>query len=122
MGIFLSTLPVRGATDPKMTPRQVEKISIHAPREGSDQIAAVKPVAAWVFLSTLPVRGATVRPSAVSPGAKRFLSTLPVRGATAAVLAGQYLGPISIHAPREGSDCGPGPGRSWRSYFYPRSP
>ena len=57
-------------------------ISIHAPREGSD-----------------------VRPSAVSPGAKRFLSTLPARGATGGpLLALLVKAGISIHAPREGSD------------------
>ena len=33
---FLSTLPVRGATDLSIRPEWDEIISIHAPREGSD--------------------------------------------------------------------------------------
>ena len=74
-------------------------ISIHAPREGSD-----------------------VRPSAVSPGAKRFLSTLPARGATLPADPQRDAGPISIHAPREGSD-GRTVSLSVPAFdFYPRSP
>ena len=60
-----------------------QRISIHAPREGSDPDEYVGYVTeSWEFLSTLPARGATVRPKAVRPGANRFLSTLPARGAT----------------------------------------
>ena len=57
-------------------------ISIHAPREGSDQRQALTMArCSWSFLSTLPARGATVC----------------IR------LHTKDLG-ISIHAPREGSD------------------
>ena len=35
-GKFLSTLPARGATDAKNGLAQAHRISIHAPREGSD--------------------------------------------------------------------------------------
>ena len=34
-----------------------------------------------------------------------FLSTLPARGATGISVENVYIGNISIHAPREGSDC-----------------
>ena len=34
--LFLSTLPARGATRPLPPPRAWRRISIHAPREGSD--------------------------------------------------------------------------------------
>ena len=78
-------------------------ISIHAPREGSDQAAGTFVGNNAVFQSTLPVRGATLVYSDFSQVAK-FQSTLPVRGATPLSVA--VLGPysISIHAPREGSD------------------
>ena len=36
--------------------------------------------------------------------ARRFLSTLPVRGATLLQTTAAQVKPISIHAPREGSD------------------
>ena len=35
-GVFLSTLPARGATAPRGRGGQCVAISIHAPREGSD--------------------------------------------------------------------------------------
>jgi len=57
------------------------RVSIHAPREGSDLVSY-----AWRFQVDM------------------FQSTLPVRGATH-VGFGQYrLFVVSIHAPREGSD------------------
>ena len=74
------------------------RISIHAPRTGSDIFA---------------IRKSTQ---------KLFQSTLPARGATALSETGRYQAGISIHAPRTGSDCG------FRSDFFqgrnfnPRSP
>ena len=56
---FQSTLPVRGATDSIFGLDLPTRISIHAPREGSD---LTKIAGAWTgceFQSTLPVRGAT---------------------------------------------------------------
>ena len=102
-------------------------ISIHAPREGSDASWYASTPATQIFLSTLPARGATrCAPTRThraryfyprSPRGerhftprkrlrpKRFLSTLPARGATkGGYHNGQRLLPISIHAPREGSD------------------
>ena len=66
-------------------------ISIHAPREGSDSITSSVRTDSYGFLSTLPARGAT--PSALWPNSvpKRFLSTLPARGATANVLKNKRL-------------------------------
>ena len=79
---FLSTLPARGATGWNELKEELRRISIHAPREGSDP-------------TTLNTNGAI----------SRFLSTLPARGATKAVqLQGGRTSQISIHAPREGSD------------------
>ena len=79
------------------------KISIHAPREGSDLFPALLILVMFIFQSTLPVRGATCIPCPVRDDIL-FQSTLPVRGATLLVLLCQDLRLISIHAPREGSD------------------
>ena len=57
-----------------------------------------------LFQSTLPVRGATdVRHWWSRFGV--FQSTLPVRGATSFHTYADRARAISIHAPREGSDC-----------------
>ena len=73
------------------------------------------------FQSTLPVRGATL-PDRAGPRADQFQSTLPVRGATAVETQWSSHIPISIHAPREGSDWWAPPGTTSRSDFNPRSP
>ena len=118
---FLSTLPARGAT--LLTAREVkaEKISIHAPREGSDSGAAYRPAFYDLFLSTLPARGATCFgwPRKCKG---RFLSTLPARGATQQFGGILDAHTISIHAPREGSDRRDRDERRATTYFYPRSP
>ena len=57
------------------------RISIHAPREGSDAQIFGSKRSFVQFLSTLPARGATNEPVA-GVKFKRFLSTLPARGAT----------------------------------------
>ena len=103
----------------------LNKISIHAPRGGSDHHAAdgssphkrfqsTLPVGGAtearekaglppVFQSTLPVGGATTSPSDFR---RRFIfqSTLPVGGATSSKLCADPCARISIHAPRGGSD------------------
>ena len=76
-----------------------DKISIHAPREGSDLFAARR-----------------------AGNYSRFLSTLPVRGATDVSCNGTWLWLISIHAPREGSDSFSLLFERSTTYFYPRSP
>ena len=83
-GLFLSTLPARGATprvvrlktgpanfyprsprgerrSPIVTQLSTPQISIHAPREGSDSGAFFFLAILIRFLSTLPARGATRR-------------------------------------------------------------
>mgnify|MGYP007102225726 CR=1 FL=1 len=72
---------MRGATQLLVSAGRGIIISIHAPREGSDEGG-----------------GGHVRISRV------FQSTLPVRGATQAGYYGILYTYISIHAPREGSD------------------
>ena len=100
---FLSTLPARGATCVFLLGALICEISIHAPREGSDDpqsrkgtrglyfyprsprgerhIASFLKLSQGAFLSTLPARGATTLASP-NTQALSFLSTLPARGAT----------------------------------------
>ena len=102
-------------------------ISIHAPRVGSDLLGAqlghpsmrfqstlpVWGATAWrslssllslLFQSTLPVWGATRGCLARPHAGVQFQSTLPVWGATSVLQLYSLVGPISIHAPRVGSD------------------
>ena len=58
-----------------------DEISIHAPREGGDEMS---------FPASVP--------------SLEFQSTPPARGATCAVYGVRTRGQISIHAPREGGD------------------
>ena len=82
----------------------VIKISIHAPREGSDAGGYARQPDMIVFLSTLPARGATRWKPSLARWSPAFLSTLPARGATKICETCEGLIGISIHAPREGSD------------------
>ena len=119
---FLSTLPARGATGVRVqggislqnfyprSPRGerrlyfgrtlgMTRISIHAPREGSDS------------------------PRGWGSGSPRYFYPRSPRGERRVQHARQQItDDISIHAPREGSDTAlpRGPARSWN--FYPRSP
>ena len=91
---FLSTLPARGATRGSRSHCSGQRISIHAPREGSDK-----------------------RRSRIRARPLLFLSTLPARGATAGAGALASASAISIHAPREGSDTSTPAGSSSRDPF-----
>ena len=97
--LFQSTLPAWGATFFGFDKRSVSRISIHAPRMGSDSIRITDASVNELFQSTLPAWGATFVPY-------RLL----------------WKHWISIHAPRMGSD----PRRKMLSliphYFNPRSP
>ena len=97
-------------------------ISIHAPREGSDDISAGNKTATEIFQSTLPARGATIASMKSLWEEHEFQSTLPARGATGfrSTLTAEQR--ISIHAPREGSDCGLEVTKDEPVYFNPRSP
>ena len=143
--VFLSTLPVRGATISLQLRKISAMISIHAPREGSDARAAAHHAEACLISIHAPREGSDLglfvrvdihnRISIHAPREgsdwttpscrkcrPRFLSTLPVRGATHAVGKALLAGQISIHAPREGSDSRrPHLGAKGQN-FYPRSP
>ena len=101
----------------------VIKISIHAPREGSDAGGYARQPDMIVFLSTLPARGATRWKPSLARWSPAFLSTLPARGATKICETCEGLIGISIHAPREGSDLRSQSSKhSLAINFYPRSP
>ena len=82
--LFQSTPPARGATAAAGTPSPQSPISIHAPREGGDDLQECMDDCPAGFQSTPPARGATLQTNFY--GANVW---------------------ISIHAPREGGDCKP---------------
>ena len=145
-GVFLSTLPARGATRRSLTRRRSRlSISIHAPREGSDDMNGRKHGGHISFLSTLPARGATVIDPRRCPdtyisihapreGSDRFssgsrwsphqfLSTLPARGATEVDVGGvQNLHVFLSTLPARGATTPTGRAAGSSRNFYPRSP
>ena len=122
---FQSTLPARGATSEALAAREEYKISIHAPRTGSD-MADIARITGISISIHAPRTGsdasalAHTPPTTISIHAPRtgsdtifairqsarklFQSTLPARGATGKRLHLFYQRVISIHAPRTGSD------------------
>ena len=101
--IFQSTLPARGATILRLRQHLRHRISIHAPRTGSDVFVLSQLRRLRIFQSTLPARGATCRKTRNALPAA-FQSTLPARGATTRDGTMRVSKYISIHAPRTGSD------------------
>ena len=141
---FQSTLPVRGATLSGWGSRPLERISIHAPREGSDT-GAVYLVRAheisihapregsdpfWSTLAWAPTEISIHAPREGSDLAGRdvdcpvfpFQSTLPVRGATFHTNKEDVALLFQSTLPVRGATCRwRGPARC-RAYFNPRSP
>ena len=97
-------------------------ISIHAPRGGSDCLPKNSSSAHSRFQSTLPVGGATPSSRLCGFAYLQFQSTLPVGGATHRIGFSSGSQPISIHAPRGGSDLIFIPKTGVTSDFNPRSP
>ena len=62
--LFQSTPPERGATGHRRNQPDRERISIHAPREGSDLIDTTVDTEGYAFQSTPPERGATRKEAA----------------------------------------------------------
>ena len=143
MSRFQSTPPARGATPIDGYDPVRSDISIHAPREGGDPIAAVSfgcrryfnprpPRGGRLlrracyhisigFQSTPPARGATAGSPVQLPDLV-FQSTPPARGATDLRQRYQRVQDISIHAPREGGDGAQTADNQWNRYFNPRPP
>ena len=79
------------------------RISIHAPRTGSDGSPASGSIPAASFQSTLPARGATVKD--LQEQVKRLISIHAPRTGSDRARGTQVAEmTISIHAPRTGSD------------------
>ena len=80
-----------------------KKISIHAPREGSDPPMVESLLPSLLFLSTLPARGATAQDAEILPGGEISIHA-PREGSDLGMAQTSISALISIHAPREGSD------------------
>ena len=83
--------------------RQSRHVSIHAPKEGSD---FTKGEYTHATSSFNPRSQRRERPARAKQSFRygRFQSTLPKKGATFAYAHIWFLGFVSIHAPKEGSD------------------
>ena len=103
MSIFQSTLPARGATSPACLRSTKRRISIHAPRTGSDEIFVENQAGIKHFNPRSP-HGERPSRTHFCPLVVQFQSTLPARGATRRQSAVSCFKSISIHAPRTGSD------------------
>ena len=126
---FQSTLPARGATAKRphkgaagthFNPRSPHgerptkssrartrrKISIHAPRTGSDVPRCLRSSSSSYYFNPRSPHGER-RSSRrrLKLSSARFQSTLPARGATGYGIFSRLHLRISIHAPRTGSDC-----------------
>ena len=141
---FQSTLPARGATVAAIQYQADCRISIHAPRTGSDlnffsifnsssYFNPRSPHGERRFQIKQRVSPRNFNPR--SPHGERppqtcvrnlwrstFQSTLPARGATEDIETVQQIVRISIHAPRTGSDRQGSRSRETARYFNPRSP
>ncbi len=143
VSVFLSTLPARGATALFKNKNVLHCISIHAPREGSDQMHLSKRANGKISIHA-PREGSDILQAAFvlvvlhfyprSPrGERRQLCKYRFRPSNISIHAPregsdgelyiQHPGPkISIHAPREGSDGQAVASHRDGGYFYPRSP
>ena len=79
-------------------------ISIHAPREGSDDRQPADDHSRFRISIHAPREGSDILRLCAAPLIKQFQSTPPARGATRRNRTGPQRQQISIHAPREGSD------------------
>ena len=100
---------------------ELQNISIHAPRGGSDLVVSLSLLSSMQFQSTLPVGGATLKSELM-----RFLLWISIHAPRGGSDLYQFPqrdnGRISIHAPRGGSD--KIPLKTWARplNFNPRSP
>ena len=120
-GAFQSTLPVGGATQTSRPAAHWRRISIHAPRGGSDNLDVSICTVSPDFNPRSPwgerrkERGTTESINLISIHAPRGGSDL-------ASPVGILTGSISIHAPRGGSDLSRFRLLCCAGYFNPRSP
>ncbi len=102
--VFLSTLPMGGATLHSLFYKIHHSISIHAPRGGSDVLGcSIEDLMEKISIHA-PRGGSDSGAASETGGHGLFLSTLPVGGATYQCYGDGKTEGISIHAPRGGSD------------------
>ena len=99
------------------------EISIHAPREGSDHYRNAPSEVTRTDFNPRSPRGERHGKGDREAQDGEFQSTLPARGATRDIARQDTVQGISIHAPREGSDCWHlSPAERSKANFNPRSP
>src|SRR6185436_17414184 len=96
-------------------------VSIHAPREGSDE-PVIRFACAQAVSIHAPREGSDRRGDRAQGKRSLFQSTLPVKGATRWIAGDSFYISVSIHAPREGSDLKIKDDNSSTPCFNPRSP
>ena len=111
---------MKGATRTYIANRIFERVSIHAPNEGSDR-PSIPILIMGEFQSTVLMKGATTWRIRSAARTTRFQSTLPMKGATREDRGTMCLVCVSIHAPNEGSDTQSVAGPVDRQSFNPRS-
>ena len=104
---FLSTLPARGATSPRILLINSNTISIHAPREGSDRGALLHQIDVLIISIHAPREGSDVRSRPAKERGFYFYPRSPRGERQGHIVSGIEPNGISIHAPREGSDSFP---------------
>ena len=118
--IFQSTLPGWGATGAGCRGEMAVRISIHAPRMGSDETMPGTNDITYISIHA-PRMGSDMRRANSSP--RRPISIhAPRMGSDAVFAMPQVWWRISIHAPRMGSDHPARTGFEVIVYFNPRSP
>ena len=120
--MFQSTLPVWGATCGCSCPRR--RYCCFNPRSpcGERPVKTTSFALSTRFQSTLPVWGATLNFGFFFAANMAFQSTLPVWGATKPSCTLGRMRPVSIHAPRVGSDTPEATSKRPMKCFNPRSP
>ena len=119
--LFQSTLPARGATPAETPTNYIMRISIHAPRTGSDKKRNDLVARGLIFQSTLPARGATGEDWRWEKYINISIHA-PRTGSDAIVWNSCVPMTISIHAPRTGSDAVSPSQSTAPPNFNPRSP
>ena len=101
---FQFTHPGRGATTDDACADRQEAVSIHAPREGCDELGDLPTLIYRTFQFTHPGRGATSLRSFSIANIARFNSRTP-GGVRRSIFSTHSIPKrVSIHAPREGCD------------------
>ena len=101
--LFQSTLPAKGATHFEPGWILCSLVSIHAPREGSDDVTGASVDVTVEFQSTLPAKGATAEQQRMCVALMVSIHA-PREGSDQVYCQRRLWVYVSIHAPREGSD------------------